>query len=228
MYGIVKRTTEQPYIAGDLFTHENGTEVTLINHNIGTAVLNKDGFTAFLYAMPIDLLIKKGFTPDQEHIEESKRIAELGLFAPRKLLDDTWLALTPLYATTAICVDYDDISPFVSRYCFEDSNYFSRTENALLLASKFKTSLDRPIGNVAFRGHLGTKSVFDPIMTNDYYNTLHRLKYEISTAENVPSINDYARSYLDSIACEIINNGFDLLNDRQNKLSIYSDEYEYE
>jgi hypothetical protein len=224
MLDWLNRTPETPYLVGDVFRHENGHEIVLINPNIGTAYY-KDGKNnvAFLYAMTPEKAFSLGFKPVQEWIEEYNKIKEWGLFAPRQCNDGTWCALTPLYATTAICADYDEINPFVSRYCFEDSSYQSRTDNALYWLTRFETSMSLPIGNVAYRGHLGNEPIEHEIMTKDYYLTLKKLKYNREQFDI--SINDYSKSFMDEINTVAIQYGFNLLNDREKPYSPYCDSF---
>lgn len=206
---MLNRSEKKPYIFGDIFRHASGAEIIIVNPNIKTAYFRNKDFIALIHTIAPHNAMDLGFMPLEKNIEESKRILEFGLFAPRQLENNVWSALSPLAFTTAICIDYDDYCPFVSRYCFEDGSFLNRHENALLWLSRFDHSLNLPVGNVAYRGHLGSKPIIDETITKGYYKMLYDLQFKKS--ENYNSINEYARSFLDNYSFKALQDGLELL-----------------
>lgn len=209
---MFNRSESKPYIFGDIFRHISGAELIIVNPLLQTAYFKHHDRFALVHTITPDIAIELGFKPLLENIEESKKIKEWGLFAPRKLKEGIWCALTPLMFTTAICVDYDEISPFVSRYCFEDSNMLDRHENALFWLSQFNDSLSLPIGNVAYRGHLGCNPIADPTITLGYYEMLTKLRYEKDFSGDNQTPNEYARSFLNKYAYDALQDGLTMLS----------------
>jgi hypothetical protein len=175
--------SKNPYLLGDLFTNNADKEFTLfyINENGVFGVMNTEQ-GAYLKRYPsIDALFGEGFNICQEHLEEDQRIAEeFGLFAPRKLEDGTWAALTQLVSTTAICVNYDadglGISMYESRYCFSHNQVMPSPVTAVYWLSQFKNRMSLPVGNCAYRGRKGTDPIWDADRTETFYELMDALK----------------------------------------------------
>lgn len=166
---------------GDVLFSE-GQEFTVINNSgLGVfGILNGPDQEQTKLASFSDLksLYDQGFELDPEHVAMDSEIQEMGLYAPRKLADGSWAALTSLLTTTAICVDFDYISMYESRYCFGHTQKMPSLMLAAFWLSKFKNKESLPIGNVAYRGHLGLEPIADPEITRTYYEKMFALKHE--------------------------------------------------
>lgn len=170
-----------PHLPGDLFEKCNGQGFTILHLDDKTiygAINEKKATGITLKKYPsISALRNDGFEPNLEYLEKEKQIyKEMGLFAPRKLEDGTWAALTRLVATTAICVDFDSdglgISMYESRYCFGPNRALPHYGNASYWLAQFKNKESLPIGNCAYRGRLGTQPILDMEYTKNFYGIM--------------------------------------------------------
>lgn len=180
-----------PYLPGDLFEKNNLQEFTIL-HIDERAVYGalKDETGVALKKYPnLTALMDDGFEPNLEYLEVEKEILKkMGLFAPRKLEDGTWAALTRLVTTTAICVNYDSdglgISMYESRYCFSNTLILPHYGNASYWLAQLKNQESLPVGNCAFRGRLGTEPLMDIEYTRNYYGMMAYL-YEHPSIEGL-------------------------------------------
>lgn len=181
-YGVFaeKRTVHNPYLMGDVFVKDD-KEFTLFENRFShTYGLLKTGenlkFTVF---KGVHDLLDQGFIPVQEYIEMGKAMDENHLYAPRQLKDGTWAALMPLAFTTSICVDFDDWSPFRTRYCFGHNAVLPSYLTALYWLVRMDNCMSLPVGNCAYRGHLGNQPILDDEYTKQYYQKMYDLKHNV-------------------------------------------------
>lgn len=167
-----------PYLPGDLFENGNGQEITILHlgdKTIYCAVKKKGEKGISLKKYPnISLLRDDGYEPNLEYLEKEKQILKkMGLFAPRRLEDGTWAALTRLAYTTAICVDFDrdgrGISMYESRYCFGPNRVLPHYGNASYWLAQLQNKESLPVGNCAYRGRLGTQPILENEYTKNFY-----------------------------------------------------------
>lgn len=173
-------------IFGDIFNHENGSTFTLFDiHRVGYFgfIRHKDGTVFRKRFDSLKALYNDGFEPDIESLEYSFEIAPMYLFAPRKLEDDTWTALHPLLYSTALCVDFDDMTLFTSRYCFDSNDMFNSQITALYWLTRMNNANSLPVCNIAYRGFLGTEAIISHDITSHYYQTLINQKYSDNNKE---------------------------------------------
>ena len=179
-YGVFaeQRTDSNPYLMGDVFVNE-GKEFTLFASQLAGAygLLNNDCDVSLVVFKNIDRLLDQGFEPVEEYIEMSKEIAENNLYAPRKLKDGTWSAISRLAFTTAVCIDFDDLVAYRTRYCFGNNMVFPSHLTALYWLSRMDSKMSLPVGNCAYRGILGNQPILDAEFTKAYYQKMYDLKY---------------------------------------------------
>lgn len=174
----------QSFLMGDVFTHENNdSEFTLFDFDrLGcvVGVLNENEHSRLIKLSSLDRLLDNGYSVNEEYIEKSKELIEYQMIAPRMLEDGVWAALTRLAFTTAICIDFDEINAYRTRYCFGHNSYLPSFFTATYWLSRMKTSKSLPIGNCAFRGQIGNEPIESEEKTLDYYDKMYRLKHEVS------------------------------------------------
>lgn len=175
-----ERTTATPYLMGDVFT-QGGQELTLLQAGdlYCFGFLNYGGVLRMAKFANLHAMLDQGFTPVEEFIEKSKEMRENYIYAPRKLEDGTWAGLSRLVTTTAIHVNWDDISPFETRYCFSHNQIMPSYHTALFWLAQFKNKNSLPVGNCAYRGRLGNQPLCDENRTKKYYQDMIRLKHEV-------------------------------------------------
>lgn len=186
------------YLPGDLFEKNNVQEFTILHLDdraVYGALKDENGIGLKKYPN-LTALMDDGFEPNQEYLEVEKEILEkFSLYAPRRLEDGTWAALTRLVATTAICVNYDadgmGISMYESRYCFSNTQVLPHYGNASYWLAQLKNQESLPVGNCAFRGRLGTEPLLDMEYTRNYYAMMAYL-YEEPSLEglNIQQVAD--------------------------------------
>lgn len=187
-----------PYLPGDLFEKNNVQEFTILHLDeraVYGVIKDSTGIHLKKYSN-LNALLDDGFEPNLEYLEVEKEIYQtMGLYAPRRLEDGTWAALTRLVATTAICVNYDSdgmgISMYESRYCFSNTQVLPHYGNASYWLAQLKNQESLPVGNCAFRGRLGTEPLLDYEYTQNYYRMMAYL-YEHPTLEglNIQQVGD--------------------------------------
>lgn len=177
-----KDRNDFPFLMGDVFNDSHGNEFTLfqIEDDIAYGVLTpfnaqRGYLKRFSYWQD---LFKSGFKINQEFVEESIKLKNDGIVAPRKLQDGTWAGISRLMFTSAICVDYDieRYTMYESRYCFSHNSLLPSWYTAIYWLSQFKHKLSLPIGNCAYRGILGKDPIADPLLTKKYYEDMLYLK----------------------------------------------------
>lgn len=174
---------KSPYLMGDVFNHESGdSEFTLLDFARSggvVGILNEGDNTKLIKLASVERLFDNGYVLNEEYVEMSKYITEFQMIAPRKLEDGVWAALTRLAFTTAICIGFDEISSYRTRYCFGHNSCLPSYFTATYWLSRMKTSKSLPIGNCAFRGVLGTEPIESDKKTKGYYHKMYQLKYEL-------------------------------------------------
>lgn len=170
-----------PYLMGDVFNNDKGEEFTLFEISNGSAygVMTNEEGACYLkrFGKWLDLF-EHGFKQNQENLKKEKEIEGWGLYAPRKLKDGSWAAITRLMYTTAICVNFDEITMYESRYCFSHNSILPSWYTAIFWLAQFKTKESLPVTNCAYRGILGTVPIFDEAATTQYYADLTELKWK--------------------------------------------------
>lgn len=201
----------QPFLMGDVFTHENNdSEFTLFDFDrLGcvVGVLNENGHSRLIKLSSVDRLLDNGYCVNEEYIEKSKELIEYQMIAPRMLEDGVWAGLTRLAFTTAICIDFDEINAYRTRYCFGHNSYLPSFFTATYWLSRMKTSKSLPIGNCAFRGVIGVEPIESEEKTRDYYNKMYRLKHEVSfiDGKDIHGVADEVNSAIFKTALESAN-----------------------
>lgn len=196
----IERTATNPYLLGDVFIRDN-QEFTLMEPSVGCYGFLKENRSVRMVAhRSFNELLDQGFTPVEEFIEKSKEMRENYIFAPRKLEDGTWAGLSPLVTTTAIHVDWDDISPFESRYCFSHNQALPSYYTALYWLTRFKNKNSLPIGNCAYRGRLGNDPIMDHERTKQYYQDMYRIKHEVQFIDGLDMHGIANRTMLEIIS----------------------------
>ena len=190
-----------PYLCGDLFTNNLGDELTLIQVLEGVALcvlLKGDGTFSRVRFNNFNDIFAKGYVLNHEFVQKELEIAHLGIYAPRKLKDGTWAGLTRLIHTTAICVDFDEQQMYESRYCFSHSEVMYHWQLATYWLAQFKSRESLPIGNCAYRGHLGTEPILSKAKTENYYMGLNAFR-------NNPTVNgmDF-NEYVNNVTVNLI------------------------
>lgn len=204
----IQRTDENPYIAGDVFILGDD-HITLIETDPHKVVGHWFGFHSLNGVIRIKAfkgvgeILEMGYNPVPEYIEKSQELAINELYAPRKLKDGTWCALSPLAYTTAIHIDFDDLTPFETRYCFGDSRYFPRHLTALYWLCRLESKYSLPVGNCAYRGILGCEPIVDADLTHEYYRDMQDLKYMVQT-KNGLDMHGLADKVMSSIILEMV------------------------
>lgn len=168
-----------PYLPGDLFEKNNGQEFTILHLDqkaVYGVVTDLTGVGLKKYSN-ISALRDDGFEPNLEYLDKEQQLyQDMRLFAPRKLEDGTWAALTRLVATTAICVDFDSdgsgFSMYESRYCFGNNRVLPHYGHASYWLAQLKNKHSLPVGNCAFRGKLGTQPIIDVDYTRNFYGMM--------------------------------------------------------
>lgn len=177
---FVRNREQFPFVFGDVFNNENQAEFTLFEisngHAYGVMKDHQNRFYLKKFNKWLDLF-DEGFKQNLEFLEKEKEIAELNLCAPRKLQDGTWAALSRLMFTTAICVDFDAITQYESRYCFSHNERLPSWCTATYWLAQFKTKNSLPIGNCAYRGKLGDEPIRPKKETDQYYADMLFLKH---------------------------------------------------
>lgn len=173
-----------PFLPGDLFQNCKGQEFTILhlgeNTIYGALSTQNEGGVVLKKYPNLSKLLDDGFIVNAEYLEKEKEIHQtMGLFAPRRLKDGTWAALTRLVATTAICVDFDadnmGISMYESRYCFGPNRVLPHYGNASYWLAQLENKESLPVGNCAYRGRLGTQPILDTEYTLNFYRMMHYL-----------------------------------------------------
>ena len=201
------RSLKDPYLMGDVFTAK-GKELTLltITPTVCFGLLNKNGFLRMAKFRGISDILEQGFTPVQEYIEKSNEIKDWGLYAPRKLNDGTWGAISRLAFTTSININFDEAVSYETRYCFGHNSVLPSYHTALYWLAQFKNKNSLPIGNCAYRGRLGSEPITDTTATEKYYQDLHALKYEQMLIDG-RDIHGVANEVMISLLVDLLVNG---------------------
>lgn len=175
-----KDRTETPYLMGDVFT-KGDIEFTIVDMRydgglVGFTRKGKDLYISFFQS--VDELMAQGYAPVLENIELCKEYAKEEIFALRRLKDGTIAGISPLMSTTALMVDIGPITPFESRYCFQRNSEFPSYTTALYWLCLLDSAESCPIGNVAYRGHIGTDPIMDQDVTREYFAKMYLLRHQ--------------------------------------------------
>lgn len=174
----------QPFLMGDVFNHENNDSEFILfdfdKNGCVVGVLNENEQSKLIKLSSVGRLLDSGYSVNEEYIEMSKQLIEYQMIAPRKLEDGVWAALSRLAFTTAICIGFDEINTYRTRYCFGHNSYLPSFLTATYWLSRMKTSKSLPIGNCAFRGVIGVEPIESEEKTRDYYDKMYRLKHEVA------------------------------------------------
>lgn len=195
-----KRISDKSILFGDVFNHEDGREFTYIESMLQRAVCgfeSKDGKSQLMVYQSLEALVNAGFKLNLEYVEKDIELFERGdeIIAPRKLKDGSWAGLSRLLTTTAIHVDFDEDSPFESRYCFSSSQLVAKEVVALYWLTRFKNKNSLPVGNCAYRGKLGSEPIASDEVTMEFKEITYQLKHKVMLYEGM-DIHAYCNHFL--------------------------------
>lgn len=169
-----------PYLCGDLFINSEGDELTLLQIVNGAAycvLMQMDGSFRRVKFADWRKIFESGYALKMECLQKETELEGSGIYAPRQLKDGTWAGLTRLVSTTAICVDFSEITMYESRYCFSHTEVMNSWHLAAYWLAQFTSKESLPVGNCAFRGHLGTEPILPADITNQYYSVMGELRF---------------------------------------------------